>query len=838
MSRWALVSHSSFFKFHRIVFLCACAALLNFTVAIEGCGGGGSTTTPPVQPPTNLQYAQPTITAVQGTAITADTATVTGTVTGYAASPALPGGLSLNSSTGAISGTPTTVTAGTAYTVTASNSAGSTTASVTISVALAAPSNLVYPQKTIAATVGTAITTDTPTVSGSVSSFSISPALPAGLNFDTTTGAISGTPFSGSAQTAYIVTATNSAGSTTAQVTITVTQGSSVLLELGHGTSLVGLSTAGDRVLSEDATGHWNLWDYTSSKIITSGNGALTPVSPSNTYLGDINLAGQTAAVETSSGINVFSANDGSALAIIPSATWWKLASDGSYICTGSTTALTVYSTSGQTLATHNGDYHAAVAFAAPGQVQIARGPAGANVVETLTVPSGTDTVSVAFNGTFSSWFLDGAHFLTTVGNTVYTYTSAGVQQGISALPTVSNLTGQGNWIWVTGILDLQVYAIGSSTPALDTNFDSTYLASALLIAIPQPDTPGISIVDLSGSSPVATSYSVSAVSIGSIFASASSSQWLIDSGSGAIIDGATISGTVRTLGYGQIQSIAATANLVALAASNGQILLMDPVGKTVQSTINVQASRLKISSDGSVLGVLEGTSQKVNFYSLPSSSVISSFAYVPPVASTQEVLGITSWALSSLGSTIAIPTSSSSLQIMGITGTPVIWSGTPEDPICLSPDGTLAAIIGGPWGDGLGQSSAEPSTNIYQNGTLISAIQANPSGWIDNGHLLAQTFGPLGPHSTSAYAGSNIYSPSGAVLSSFAANSIPGMQNPQFLAGNLVLNPATPPAIYSLNDGSLVWAAPQGAGSNNEAAVSGSNVVVQVGHQVLLYPF
>ena len=56
----------------------------------------------------------------------------------------------------------------------------------------AAPSNLVYPQTTITASVGQAITPDTPTVAGTVSSYSVSPALPAGLSLNTSTGTISG----------------------------------------------------------------------------------------------------------------------------------------------------------------------------------------------------------------------------------------------------------------------------------------------------------------------------------------------------------------------------------------------------------------------------------------------------------------------------------------------------------------------------------------------------------------------------------------------------------------------------------------------------------------------
>jgi hypothetical protein len=83
-----------------------------------------------------------------------------------------------------------------------------------------APSGLSYasPQS---ATVGTAINL-TPTVSGAPTNYSVSPALPAGLSLNTSTGAISGTPSSPSPQTAYTITATNSAGSTTFNLLIAV----------------------------------------------------------------------------------------------------------------------------------------------------------------------------------------------------------------------------------------------------------------------------------------------------------------------------------------------------------------------------------------------------------------------------------------------------------------------------------------------------------------------------------------------------------------------------------------------------------------------------------------
>ena len=50
----------------------------------------------------------------------------------------------------------------------------------------------------------------------------MSPALPAGLNLSATTGTISGTPTAVASTSNYTVTASNSAGSTTATLTLTV----------------------------------------------------------------------------------------------------------------------------------------------------------------------------------------------------------------------------------------------------------------------------------------------------------------------------------------------------------------------------------------------------------------------------------------------------------------------------------------------------------------------------------------------------------------------------------------------------------------------------------------
>lgn len=86
-----------------------------------------------------------------------------------------------------------------------------------------APSALSYPSPQTYA-VGVAITPLNPTVTGTATSYGVSPALPAGLTLNTTTGQITGTPSAASATADFVITAANSGGSTTFSLTIAVTE--------------------------------------------------------------------------------------------------------------------------------------------------------------------------------------------------------------------------------------------------------------------------------------------------------------------------------------------------------------------------------------------------------------------------------------------------------------------------------------------------------------------------------------------------------------------------------------------------------------------------------------
>jgi hypothetical protein len=195
--------------------------------------------------------------------------TIGGTATAFAISPALPVGLSINTTTGIISGTPTQVSVAKDYTVTATINGSNYTAIVNIAVKDVAPSGLSYPSPNVYPILS-AIAALAPTVNGTVTGYMISPALPTGLSINASTGVISGTPTQATAAIVYTITATNTAGSVSATVSIAINK-LTPTISLSNLTKTMGDPVFGITAIS-NSTGAISYSSSNTSVATISGN--------------------------------------------------------------------------------------------------------------------------------------------------------------------------------------------------------------------------------------------------------------------------------------------------------------------------------------------------------------------------------------------------------------------------------------------------------------------------------------------------------------------------------------------------------------------------------------
>lgn len=185
------------------------AGTYNVSLSANNATGTGSTVTLVV----TIQPSGPVPAIDSNASVTADVnttfsyqITATNNPTGFTAS-GLPVGLSLNTTSGLISGTPTVAGVSTA-TLTASNGNGSS-ANFTLTFILG-PVSVINSSASITGYAGAAITPYTLTATNTPLSFNVG-ALPAGLSYNSTTKQITGTPTAVATNT-VMITASNSVG--------------------------------------------------------------------------------------------------------------------------------------------------------------------------------------------------------------------------------------------------------------------------------------------------------------------------------------------------------------------------------------------------------------------------------------------------------------------------------------------------------------------------------------------------------------------------------------------------------------------------------------------------
>jgi len=213
----------------------------------------------------------------------------------YSVSPALPTGLSISTSTGAITGTATGTSLATTYTVTVTD-ANSATATKTFSLTVSAAVTATQAVAITSLTQNKAATSFTPITGANGTgtlSYSISPTLPTGLSFNTSTGAITGTATGTSSPTTYTVTVTDT-NSATATSTFSLTVNIAVSATQAVATNTLTLYLAATSFTPVTGSGGTGTLSYSVSPTLPPGlsfststgaiTGTPTAISSAATY--------------------------------------------------------------------------------------------------------------------------------------------------------------------------------------------------------------------------------------------------------------------------------------------------------------------------------------------------------------------------------------------------------------------------------------------------------------------------------------------------------------------------------------------------------------------------
>jgi hypothetical protein len=631
------------------------------------------------------------------------------------------------------------------------------------------------------------------------------------------------------------------------------------VVDLGHADTIVSLSIVGGHALSADAAHHWVLWNVPNRAGLVRGNAPCSRMYPGGACSAYAvpQLAGSTLLVPAydvpavwpydggfQGGVGhleVRSATTGQVLSQVPSSSLIDagLASDGTYVWSGGTDALDAWTLEGQPVLHRPGDYSHAIVFAAPGELRIALGPAGDNVVELVSVPSGT-SVSSPFSGSFHSWFLDGGRFLTMLGNNVWVYSKAGAQDALVALPSVEHLTGQGDYFWTfeqyTLGYPLRIYNVAapqSPSATLNLGVGAVPIPSGDTIGWLPYGTPAFKIVHLDATG-VTTTDQLLPFAYPSAYGSDADGHWVVGNDHGVLLDDMNAAKPApNTLGCGAALSIAgSSAGTTTVATAAKTILVQNEPSSPPAWAIPFGSSHVELTSDGSVLAASADTTgdqympdRSLKLFALQTNAEINTWSYADPSgpALFDFSLARGGTRVGRVTGTWDFSTWSYTRSVTDLTGSSQIWTDTGSgDRINLSPNGTLIAVSEP-------ARSQASTTRIYKNGALINAVAGYAVGWLDDDRLLVNTY--LNNTYGNVYSGSVIYDAAGYPQSS---PPIPEMFGWSTVATTQMYSQRAH-KVYDLVTGVTTWQ--DGRPSPDNGVVSGGCIVFAQGPVLMAEP-
>jgi hypothetical protein len=559
-----------------------------------------------------------------------------------------------------------------------------------------------------------------------------------------------------------------------------------ILPSLGHQASIGALYRSGDRVLAgewqtfgaQQIPAGWILWDVPTGRQVGADTSGMVVALAGGRFL------------TQQSGIYVHAVSDGSLQASINVGTNTKfgLATDGSYVWAVSTTALTTWSPTAMQQATHPGDYSRASLFAGPNGILVGAGPAGANVIETVSPTTGASTTGPSFSGTFDTWFLDGAHFISTASSIIHVYTASAQLVETLGLSSPSQLGGNADYFYNSGST-LDVYALGGGPQpvASYTPRQGGLLFSGDYVADIGQDSNTGTIVHLT-SAKITTAPFTLPYRLVTAFAADASGLWAVGNEAGAIhYEGSLQSPTqAGNLGCGAANLLGGSAaGYAAVATGAGDVLLINVVTGTVEHHLALPATGLQMSADGRTLAVwfsswnppfsetFTASSNDLDVIDVPGGMVTGTFSYGPSNVTGKPTLLRASMSLG--GTRLGRVLQASSAQgvltpierlITDRTGVTVVVDDSrmldflpPVLAPQFSPSGDYAALSDA-------DSNALPSTRIYAKGMPVTTVNGLAVGWVDENQLLVSEWVPTQWNGT-MYSQSKIYDHDGNLVAS-----------------------------------------------------------------------
>jgi hypothetical protein len=287
------------------------------------------------------------------------------------------------------------------------------------------------------------------------------------------------------------------------------------------------------------------------------------------------------------------------------------------------------------------------------------------------------------------------------------------------------------------------------------------------------------------------------------------------------------------------VLSIAGSPTDFAIATASGRILFYDSSTNTLQGTISFASSMLALSTDGSVLAavgavpnIVNPANQALNIYDLPATAPSNNLTFGTNSVQSMTISGTGSSAL--LGLVISsTPTPSCLAEVIPVTASTPTWCDTSDGiaQVLISPNG---AYIAATTADS-STSLTIPTTTIYDNGSLSTAISDYALAWLDNSALLANTYLPAtGKEFSPPYNGAAIFGVTGMQQSAVPLPELGVVGVVQVLSGQSVYSPH-PNGIFSLPSGAKTWTSASPPPSDfYTGAVSGSEVIFLSGNLVL----